>query len=226
MSTKEQVNKQLLSRLTHHVRNPFNGIIGFTDLLQNHFHKLNDDDKLNYLQIVHQLSKKALLRSENLAWWLKFFTGNVTPVPQSFDLTTVIQEELSYFANETQKQHLDIEMEIGSGVMVNTDKIMVQNILKNILMNIIEFSPIGENVDIILAKTNKEVVLTFTNVYKDSPSDETIHFLEDLSAGTDVLRMPENPGIWTINNLCKQLNINFDISLNNNAAKVVLTFHI
>lgn len=226
MSTQEQVSKQLLSRLTHHVRNPFNGIIGFTDLLQNHFHKLNDDDKLNYLQIVHQLSKKALLRSENLSWWLKFYTNNVTPVQQSFDLTVVIQEELNYFTNETQKQHLDIEMEIGSGVMVNTDKMMVQNILKNVIMNIIEFSPVGENVDIILTKTTKQAILTFTNVYKDSPSDETLVYIEDLNTGTDVLRMPENPGIWTINNLCKQLNIDFNISLNNNAAKVVLTFNI
>ncbi|MFN3446844.1 MAG: histidine kinase dimerization/phospho-acceptor domain-containing protein, partial [Bacteroidia bacterium] len=74
------VDKQLLSRLTHHVRNPFNGIIGFSDLLANHFDKLVDDDKKSYIQIVHQLSKKALLRSENLAWWLKFYTENITPV--------------------------------------------------------------------------------------------------------------------------------------------------
>lgn len=226
MSAQEQVNKQLLSRLTHHVRNPFNGIIGFTDLLQNHFHKLNDDDKLNYLQIVHQLSKKALLRSENLSWWLKFYTGNVTPVNQSFDLTVVVQEELNYFSNETQKQHLDIELEIGSGVMVNTDKMMVQNILKNVILNIIEFSPVGENVDITLTNTGKQAVLTFTNVYKDAPSDETLYYIENLASGMDILKMPENPGIWTINTLCKQLNIDYKISLNDHAAKVVLTFNV
>jgi signal transduction histidine kinase len=225
MNAKQQVNKQLLSRLTHHVRNPFNGIIGFTDLLQNHFYKLSDDDKLNYLQIVHQLSKKALLRSENLAWWLKFFTDNFTPVPQSFDLSILVQEELNYFTNETQKQHLDIETDLGSGIMVNTDKMMVQSVLKNILMNIIEFAPSGDNVDIILTQANNNVVVTFTNTFKDNPSDETQGFIAQMNEETDLLKMPENPGLWTINALCKKLEIDVSVSLDNQHAKVVLTFN-
>ena len=224
MDKLQQINKPLLSRLTHHVRNPFNGIIGFTDLLQNHFDKLGDGDKLNYLQIVHQLSKKALLRSENLAWWLKFFTGNITPVNQLFELTELVSEELNYFANEIEKQHLEVEAEIGSGVMVNTDKMMMQNIFKNIILNIIEFSPVGENVDITLKNDKDMLVLTFVSTYKDEPSDEVHKFIISFNQQpADFLKMPESPGLWTIATLCLALGIKVDMHFKQNKATVILS---
>lgn len=217
------VDKQLLSRLTHHVRNPFNGIIGFSDLLANHFDKLVDDDKKSYIQIVHQLSKKALLRSENLAWWLKFYTENITPVPQNVDLADLIKDELNYFSNEVEKQHLDLMLELNDNVMVKADKVMLQSIFKNLLLNIIEFTPIGEYVLINLTKVSDNIIqLTMTNVCSETPTEETIDFVNNSEIPT-INNMPDQPGLWTVKTLCSFLEIPLSMSLKSNQLEVKLS---
>lgn len=216
------VDKQLLSRLTHHVRNPFNGIIGFSDLLANHFEKLDDDDKKNYIQIVHQLSKKALLRSENLAWWLKFFTENITPVPQNVDLSDLIKDELNYFNTEIEKQHLDLALEINDNAIIKVDKVMLQSVLKNLLLNIIEFAPVGEYVLINLTKDNEQTfILTLQNVCTETPSDEVIDFLNSKEI-PNINNMPNQPGLWTVRTLCTRLEIPISATLINNQFEVKL----
>lgn len=217
------VDKQLLSRLTHHVRNPFNGIIGFSDLLANHFDKLVDDDKKSYIQIVHQLSKKALLRSENLAWWLKFYTENITPVPQNVDLADLIKDELNYFSNEVEKQHLDLMLELNDNVMVKADKVMLQSIFKNLLLNIIEFTPVGEYVLINLTKVSDNTIqLTMTNVCSETPTEETIDFVNN-SEIPNINNMPDQPGLWTVKTLCTFLEIPVSMSLKSNQLEVKLS---
>lgn len=217
------VDKQLLSRLTHHVRNPFNGIIGFSDLLANHFDKLVDDDKKSYIQIVHQLSKKALLRSENLAWWLKFYTENITPVPQNVDLADLIKDELNYFSNEVEKQHLDLMLELNDNVIVKADKVMLQSIFKNLLLNIIEFTPVGEYVLINLTKASDNIIqLTMTNVCSETPTEETIDFVNNSEIPT-INNMPDQPGLWTVKTLCTFLEIPVSMSLKSNQLEVKLS---
>jgi signal transduction histidine kinase len=216
------VDKQLLSRLTHHVRNPFNGIIGFSDLLANHYEKLGDDDKINYIQIVHQLSKKALLRSENLAWWLKFFTENITPVPQNVDLSDLIKDELNYFNTEFEKQHLDLVIEINDNAIIKADKVMLQSVIKNLLFNIIEFAPFGEYVLINLTRSgNQKLTLTLQNVYTESPSDEVVDFMNSTQSSS-INNMPNQPGLWTVKTLCTLLEIPVSVTLNNNQFEVKL----
>lgn len=216
------VDKQLLSRLTHHVRNPFNGIIGFSDLLANHFEKLDDDDKKNYIQIVHQLSKKALLRSENLAWWLKFFTENITPVPQNVDLSELIKDELNYFNTEIEKQHLDLALEINDNAIIKVDKVMLQSVLKNLLLNIIEFAPVGEYVLINLTKSGaNNLTLTLQNVCTETPSDEVIEFLNNTEI-PNINNMPNQPGLWTVKTLCALIEIPISVTLNGNQFEVKL----
>lgn len=224
MASQPEISKQFLSRLTHHVRNPFNGIIGFTDLIQNHYDKLGDEDKLNYLQIVHQLSKKALLRSENLAWWLKYFTNNVQPVPQPFDLGELLKEELANLSHEFEKHRFDVEQEIEIGVIVNTDKVMVQNMVKNILLNLVEFTPASDNVDIHLTKANNQAVLVVKNHVKSAPTEETLQFLKQTFTEPDLTRMPETPGLWAITSLGLTLGLQVTINLTDSLATVTVVF--
>ncbi|MBP9185757.1 MAG: HAMP domain-containing histidine kinase [Bacteroidia bacterium] len=221
------VDKQLLSRLTHHVRNPFNGIIGFSDLLANHFEKLSDEDKINYIHIVHQQSKKALLRSENLAWWLKFYTNNITAVAQKFDLADLIKDELNYFNNEIQKQHLDLMLDLDESAFVKTDRMILQGVIKNLLLNVIEFTPVAGYVQIITSNKFDEnlVQLTITNVYAEKPSEETMMFIKNTDE-TVFNTMPDNPGLWTVKMLCGLLNINFSMDLKDDQVEVTLLINI
>jgi signal transduction histidine kinase len=220
------IDKQLLSRLTHHIRNPFNGIIGFSDLLNHHFEKLHAEDVKNYVQIIHHLSKKALLRSENLSWWLKSYTNNVHPIIHHINLNEIVKEELNYFNSEITKQELEIELQEGAeSLMVNVDKVMLQNIIKNILLNIVEFTTPIELVTVQLKKTKNSSSVIFTNPFKEKVSPETLTYIQNLNTSkVDILQMPDHAGIWVMHLLCSTQNIKLDISANNGTFIVTLNF--
>ncbi len=222
----QAISKQLLSRLTHHVRNPFNGIIGFSDLLTNHFDKLSDDDLKNYIQIVHQLSKKALLRSENFSWWLKAYTENITPVMQQVNLVELLNDELSYYQAEIRKQDLEINIKTDDSIYISTDKVMVQNIIRNCLMNIIEFTPQMEVVTIELSSVKEKAKLTFTNVFQGEITEEITTFINQMNlTQVDYDKMPDNGGFWVIQLLCSALHIDRKIKSDKGKFKVEFIFN-
>jgi signal transduction histidine kinase len=217
------IEKQLLSQLTHHLRSPFNGIIGFSDLLANHFDKLSDNDKRSYIQIVNQLSKKALLRSENLAWWLKGYFEKITLVKQNLDLADLIKDELIYFNNEIEHQQLELQLELNDNIIINADKVMIESVIKNLLLNIIEYTPVGEIVMISLSKFDEQLIqLTMLNVCSEIPSEETINLVNSTRV-PDVNTMPNQPGLWTVRTLCAHMEIPIAMSLKSNQLEVKLS---
>ncbi len=217
------IEKQLLSVLTHHLRSPFNGIIGFSDLLANHFEKLEDGDKRNYIQIVNQLSKKALLRSENLSWWLKVYSDNITPIKQKVNLAELINDELNYFKNELQHQQFDLMLALNNADMVNADKVMLQSVIRNLLLNIIEYSPAEKKVIISLSKPNEFAMqLIMQNFCVEIPSEQTINFVNNTSTA-DINAMPNQPGLWTVRTLCALMEIPISLSIISNQLEVKLS---
>jgi two-component system sensor histidine kinase/response regulator len=179
------IGKPLLSRLTHHVRNPFNGIIGFTDLILSHYEKHSDADKKKYVQIVHHLSKKALLRSENLSWWLKHFTHNVMPVYQDFSLAELLNEEVAHITLELEKQDIELNFKNAKSAMIYSDKVMMQTIIRNILMNIVEFTPPAGDAEIILHHTNSKCSILFINNFNEKPTAEALAFINSINDKTN-----------------------------------------
>jgi len=220
------IEKKLLSQLTHHLRSPFNGIIGFSDLLANYFEKLEDGDKRNYIKIVNQLSKKALLRSENLSWWLKVYSDNITPIKQKVDFAELINDELNYFKNELHHQQFQLMLALNNADIVNADKGMIQSVIKNLLLNIIEYTPVGEMVMINLSKFNEHLIqLTMLNVCSEIPSQETINLVNS-SRVPDVNAMSNQPGLWTVRTLCAHMEIPITMSLKSNQLEVKLSINI
>lgn len=218
------VNKQLLSRLTHHVRNPFNGIIGFADLLINHFDKLTDNDVRKHMTVVLQLSKKALLRSENLSWWLKFYTNNLTPLFQDVDLNEVVKDEIAYFAMEISKQQLTMNIRRGEHSIVYSDKVMLQAIIRNAIFNVIEFSVADSEVDLSLSIVKSKLQLSITNTFRDDPSEEALAFAARI--GEKEMKtedMPDTPGLWCIKTLSHVLNLDPKLEFNGKRCTLTLT---
>jgi signal transduction histidine kinase len=111
--------------------------------------------------------------------------------------------------------------------MVQTDKVMVQNVVKNILLNIVDYTPVGEEVNIKVDRVGNTLEVLFNNVYTETPADETLAFISSYQTSeVDVDTMPGNPGLWTVNALCKLLDIGLTIDIKNNLAEVKLAFKL
>lgn len=148
---------KFFSIIAHDLRNPFNAIIGFSELLRSDFMEMDDHQKLNLLELISVSSQTAYNLLENLLQWARTQTDNINFDPMDFDLSESAKVVFDLYGVMARKKGIKFRNEIEEKVMVHADRNMVNTILRNLVSNAIKFS--NPNGDIVLsAKTESDVV--------------------------------------------------------------------
>ena len=121
MLTPESIDKGTLSSVTHHVRNPFNGLIGFSDLLVSHFEKLSERDKVAYSMLLYNISRQAFLRLENMIWWLKLISGNIQMINRDIYLKDCVENTVNFYKEELLSKPIHISYANVENIIIHTD---------------------------------------------------------------------------------------------------------
>jgi PAS domain S-box-containing protein len=139
----ERLNRtkdKFFSIIAHDLRNPFNAIIGFSSLLKNDYHELDDREKLNLLDLINVSSETAFNLLENLLQWARTQTNRIAYEPESFNLHELVSSNMNLHAIMAQKKQLILQNQVGSDLFVYADKNMINTVLRNLISNAIKFS--------------------------------------------------------------------------------------
>ena len=143
-----QVQGEFLSRMSHNMRTPLNAILGFSQLLMiNAATVLGDEDRqrLRILndagqQLLHMVDQAlTLVRMEHLAQALE-----IAPV----DLSTVARDVQLLTAEQAAAKGITTYFDVPDGCWVAGQVQLVQEILSNLVVNAIKYSPSGRRVDV------------------------------------------------------------------------------
>ncbi len=139
---------KFFSIIAHDLKNPFNTILGFSDVLITDFHELEKDEIFKYLSMIHNSSKQAYSLLENLLLWARTQTGNIAFQPQLFDLRSCILDIIELCKNQSARKNISLSSDIKSHSFIIADKNMVNTIILNLLSNAIKFTPQDGKVNI------------------------------------------------------------------------------
>lgn len=132
--------------VAHDLKNPFNALVGFSEMLSENLDELSNEEITRYVEIIHQSAKNLYKLLENLLLWSASQTGNLGYAPENFDLRVLAQKELSQLKNPIQKKKLNIINKIAPGIVVYADMDLISNVFYNLLENAIKFSHEGESI--------------------------------------------------------------------------------
>jgi two-component system, sensor histidine kinase and response regulator len=147
---KDQANKlkelnatkdKFFSIIGHDLRNPFNGIMGFSELLMNEAQGLDPDLVAQYATIINSASKQAYRLLENLLDWAKMQQGTILYAPASFSLTNIVTDEVENFKYISDQKDISLENDINKEILVYADEKMIRTVLRNLISNAIKFTP-------------------------------------------------------------------------------------
>lgn len=139
----ERLNRtkdKFFSIIAHDLRNPFNAIIGFSELLRNDFYEIDNQQKLNLLELINVSSETAYNLLENLLQWARTQTDKIKYNPEDFNLHDAVQQVINLHGIIAQKKSVVINNHIPPETLVHADKNMVNTILRNLISNAIKFS--------------------------------------------------------------------------------------
>jgi PAS domain S-box-containing protein len=145
----ERLNKtkdKFFSIIAHDLRNPFNAIMGFSDLLCHDFGEMDDKQKLGLLELINLSSESAFNLLDNLLQWARTQTDKIKFSPEYFELSAVVKEVMDLQGIIAEKKQVSIVSAIPDSTRVYADKNMIHTVIRNLISNAIKFSNKGGKV--------------------------------------------------------------------------------
>jgi PAS domain S-box-containing protein len=142
-----QSKDKFFSIVAHDLRSPFQGMLGFTDLILDELDTLTKDEIREYVQKVHDSSYSTFTLLENLLNWSRLQTGRMHFKPSNFNINDELSAIISLLASNAQSKKIRIFNQINRDYFVNADQQMVHSILLNLTTNAIKFSFNGSSVN-------------------------------------------------------------------------------
>ncbi len=134
---------KLFSIIAHDLKSPFQGLLGFTDILESEFYKTDDIKKFSYVKYISQSANNIFNLLTNLLTWSRAQTSKVSFIQNKLDLHKIIAQNIMLLHNNYEKKSINLNNRVKNNVIVWADKDMLETILRNILSNAIKFTPIN-----------------------------------------------------------------------------------
>ncbi len=124
----------------HDLKNPFQGLLGFIDLLYEDLDELTNEQVKEYLSNVRTASYHTYTLLENLLEWSRIQSGKMPFTPTTFDIRDEISSVISVLDNNATQKDILLVNEVDSGIMVEADRNMIHSVIQNLITNSIKFS--------------------------------------------------------------------------------------
>ncbi len=150
---------KFFSIIAHDLKNPFNVLIGISDLLRNEKEARNSDDFDVLINGMYHAATSGYELLENLLEWSRTQTGTIKFEPQPFFIHKVfeINKDLNLEVAKTKGITISIS-EIKA--MVYADFDMVNFIVRNLLNNAIKFSNNNGKIELLAKRDDKMLIVT------------------------------------------------------------------
>jgi signal transduction histidine kinase/ligand-binding sensor domain-containing protein len=150
---------KFFSIIAHDLRNPFNSIIGLTDVLLMNLQDVSREKLQKYLINIKHSSHQAHELLENLLVWARSQTGALNFNPAQINIKELADDSLAIVSAHAAYKNISINLDIGDDAEIFGDPDMIKTILRNLLTNAIKFTRENGEVKVHLSTTGKECIL-------------------------------------------------------------------
>jgi two-component system sensor histidine kinase/response regulator len=138
---KEQITRdKLFSVIAHDLRSPFNGILGFSQLLIDNKNDLDSEESSMCLENINMSAKNTLTLLDNLLNWAKSQTGQISFNIQKVSLSSIIQEIIGIYLSSAKIKNISLTHLPFKDLNVYINLNMFKTILRNLISNAIKFT--------------------------------------------------------------------------------------
>jgi PAS domain S-box-containing protein len=138
----DRAKSEFLAIVSHEIRTPINGVLGFTRLLRG---TLLSAEQISYAETIHRCGQNLETLVSDILDLSKIEAGRLEIVPGPFSLRECLDEVLRLFKEPAETAGLTLLSDIASGVpsILEGDQNRLRQILINLVGNAIKFTEKG-----------------------------------------------------------------------------------
>lgn len=141
---------RFFSIIAHDLRSPFNGLIGFTDLLSESYDELSEDEKKEFIKLLKDSTNDVYKLLENLLTWASTQTGKLQINKITIDLGSITKDIVAQNKSAANNKSLDVSVHTSSQHKAYADLDSVNTVIRNLLSNAVKFTPRGGKIEIVI----------------------------------------------------------------------------
>ena len=154
---------RFISILGHDLKNPFNNILGFSEILTDEINSLNSDE---IKEIAGNINKSAKITNkllEDILMWARVQHGNIPFKPQILSFADICKNILSTLNPNADAKNITINYSAPDQLNVFADADMLKTVLRNLVSNAIKFTNNGGVINISTEKNSGKVTISVSD---------------------------------------------------------------
>ncbi len=148
---------KFFSIIAHDLKNPFNTLIGYSDILKSDFREYGQDEIFQHLNVIYDTSVNGYNLLENLLKWSQSQTNKLLFEPSKINLHEIVQMCIEDNENQSQFKDIDVINDIPEAFHIVADENLLKTVLRNLINNAVKFTHRNGMISI-GCKKDKEVV--------------------------------------------------------------------
>jgi PAS domain S-box-containing protein len=150
------IKDQSFRIIANDIRNPFQGLIGYSDFVLKDFEKLEAGKVHHIVGLMNETSKKGYTLLENILEWSRVQTETLDFSPGFSSLTKIAEEALAVKAGAAADKNITITNQIVDDVEIFADSNMIYSVFRNLLSNAIKFNEIDGSIAVSVSVNQAE----------------------------------------------------------------------
>lgn len=131
---------KFFSIIAHDLKNPFNTLMGFSELLLDHIDMYNLEQIKEYVGIIFDTSRTSYNLLENLLNWSRSQTGRLKMDPKEIDVAKMVSTNIKLLENPANNKNITLQSNIQEGTTAFADSNMIDTVFRNLISNSIKFT--------------------------------------------------------------------------------------
>ncbi|MBN2175762.1 MAG: tetratricopeptide repeat protein [Bacteroidales bacterium] len=132
---------KFFSIIAHDLKNPFNIILGSSNLLYEAYENLTENERKTFIRNICEASENTYKLLQNLLDWSGTQTGTIDFSPAEISIADLVKENVSVLKPIAENKEIKLTIGPISASHAFADKNMINTVIRNLLSNAIKFTP-------------------------------------------------------------------------------------
>jgi signal transduction histidine kinase len=154
---------KFFSIIAHDLKNPFNTILGLSELLKDETKSGNLETIDEYSGMIYNSAAQTLRLLENLLEWANSQRGKISFNPIPIKLKELFNEEFSVLNDMARGKNIELKSSLFDNLTIIADKNMIKTILRNLISNAIKFTHKNGKVGVKAMAINNQVEISVSD---------------------------------------------------------------
>jgi signal transduction histidine kinase/tetratricopeptide (TPR) repeat protein len=194
---------KFFSIIAHDLKNPFNVILGYLDILNNDYEEISDETRKSFIDILYKASSSTYNLLENLLTWSFTQQGKIEIKKEKIALKQLIDKGIAPYLSFAEKKNQQLTNNVDENIEVYLDIETLATVIGNCVNNAIKFSHEGGIIEVNALRTDStiEIRIKDNGIGIDSSLIPNL-FMIDKSNSTEGTANERGSGLGLI--LCKE----------------------